>query len=45
MKDEVNTLSDRLATTRISFRCEYASAVMKGLIFPGVKQRDAIKHI
>ena len=31
--------------TRISFHYEYASAVMTGLIFLGVKQRDAIKHI
>ena len=31
--------------TRISLHYEYASAVMMGLIFPGVKQRDAIKHI
>ena len=31
--------------TRASFHYEYASAVMMGLIFLGVKQRDAIKHI
>ena len=31
--------------TRISFPYEYASAVMISLIFLGVKQRDAIKHI
>ena len=31
--------------TGISFHYEYASAVMMGLIFLGVKQRDAIKHI
>ena len=31
--------------TRISFYCAYASAVMMGLVFPGVKQCDAIKHI
>ena len=31
--------------TRISFHYEYASVVMMGLTFPGVKQRDALKHI
>ena len=30
---------------RISFHYEYASAVMLGLIFLSVTQRDAIKHI
>ena len=31
--------------TRVSFHYEYASAVMMGLIFLGVKQRNTIKHI
>ena len=31
--------------TRVSFHYEYASAVMMGLIFLGVEQLDAIKHI
>ena len=37
--------SININTTRISFHYEYASTVMMGLIFLGVKQRDAIKHI
>ena len=38
-------INDYSLYTRISFHYEYASAVMMGLIFLGVKQRDAIKHI
>ena len=39
------SLLRKFINTRISFHYEYTSTVMMSLIFLGVKQCDAIKHI